>query len=806
VPRVNFSVGVEGSADVVRAVRGLTALMRSAFSEMRTESQRAATAQLASLRCVVQSERTAIASRRAAIMSAYDAWKRAESALTDAVTRGAHDRESITKREADSRRKYLDSIKMSATQVERAWTAVVAEEARRREQIHSREGRGGGGGGGGGGRGGMGLGGALRASFGTMQGFVQGVHGEIQDARRTRAGSAQTLIGAMTQIGAGRADVQIAMGRITAAAQRHGMTTDEIAGAIAAAQTEFSVLGNRGEFSRLSAGDRSRLMQERISQTIGTAVQGRNLGADPGEFTRLAGMFHQNRISVVDDLLARTVAMAQQGAIEPAAVTRQAMTPILRRMQQAMSRLGPGATQDQLQSAARNEYTEAFAELQVLRSRGYNPRNAGQGLANVSGALEGNVVAEKMRTNLRNAGHGATGATADAIRELLGSGEHGLFEADPTARGRFRLREGVRGNAMGLAERLSAAGLSDTQAENIFAGGGHGNPQSLQRNWRQLITAGMGADAEGHRGFEVIRDLKNATLSADEQAGMADVYENSPLAELNRNEERRLAALTDNTSQLTRLSTAFADWTAAHPVKAAAVPALAGVAGQIGGAVLGSGGGAVLGEGALAGVGGSVGAGLGGIALGGVGLGLAGLGGAAALGAGAYVDRGRYLAGHGLGNNDLDWLGKPTMVGGEESVRNIVREHDTARQQRLAEHAAESDYLHGTSAGLRTPEGAAAAMTAIGGAGGVTTTVEAAIKRRIDAGAAGGAGVPAGAAGATGAPQPVALSQATIDAMGASFARSLAATNLNVRPDPTTQAHRDGQTGGHDAESRRGGL
>ena len=66
-----------------------------------------------------------------------------------------------------------------------------------------------------------------------------------------------------------------------------------------------------------------------------------------------------------------------------------------------------------------------------------------------------------------------------------------------------------------------------------------------------------------------------ASLTDTDVTQMRDAYENSPLAELTRNEEARLSALTDNSSKLVELSNKVADLTAGMPVQAAALQGLA---------------------------------------------------------------------------------------------------------------------------------------------------------------------------------------------------------------------------------------
>lgn len=703
MPRINLQFGVEGTADVTRAVLGLSAAMKRVFAEMKTEAAKAAAATVAGQRQTVVAERAALEQRKALIHRAYDDWKKSERALTDAVSKGSHDRDRIAKTETATRQKYLDSLKVSAGQVEREWTRIMEEEARKRDAIREREASAASRGGGGGGRhGGMAT--AVRSTLGSALGVAQDTHGQIQDARRTRAGTTQTLIGALAQVGGNRAGVQDAMRRLSAAARESGITADDLAGAVSAAQTEFSVLGNREDYRGMDPTQRQAAINARLQENLDIARRGRNLGSDPAEFLRLSGMFRQQglRGPALDQLLANAVSMAQHGSTELSAITRTAMTPIMRQMGTELATLGPGASEEERQAAIARSFNRGFASTQVLGQRGYTPRMAAMTQANLDIYLSGNTGAERIRHNLEVAQRTAQGPLRDHIASLLSDGASGMFEADPANRGRMRLREGLRGNSIALASAFHDAGLGSTEMTNIVAGGGAGNRQGLMANMRNLTGALMTENAQGVSGYSAIKELSQATLSRAEEHDMADVFENSPMAELNRNEERRLGALTDNSSRLVELSNRIAAFTAAHPLGMTVAENFGNVAGTAFGAVIGRllGGG---GAGALANGGGSllstvVQGGGAGIGLGAGGLAAMGLIGGGALAAGAYMDRQHYLGQYGLSGNDVDWLGRPTIVGGQESITNLIRENDRNRHNRQLANADDFDAAHGSDA------------------------------------------------------------------------------------------------------------
>ena len=528
------------------------------------------------------------------------------------------------------------------------------------------------------------------------------LHGQFQDARRQRARTRLELGGKLVEAGATRAEANTLFSSLSTQALAHGMNADERAGAVAAAQTEFSVLGSTQDLRGMDPARRMRALRERLNAALERAVQGRNMGADPGEFLRLSGMFTQQGFdpTTVDDLLARTVSMAQRGAIEPGAVTRTAMTPIMQRMQAAMGALGADATPEARSAAARNAYVQSFAELQVLRSRGWNPRRGANAMAALDQSLTGNITAGRMQTNLQAVRDSARGPLRERVSTLLGTGEGGLFEDDPERQGQRRLRAQYRGNAVALSATLAQAGLTGEQTANIFAGGGHGNAQAMQANWRQLMQSMLGTNAEGVTGFAAVNDLGQATLTQADRDRMWDFYENSDAAKLARNEESRLQALGDNTGALRNLSDRIADWTARNPLGSTALEAgggmlggmLAGVGGRALGWLFGLGGGGATAAGALGVEGTAAGTALGaGGAAGGLGVlgtigAFLGVGaGAAAMGGAAYsAASGETVDGRRLSGTERAQAGLSSLMPGS-AIGELLSQIPGAVERGLAQ-------------------------------------------------------------------------------------------------------------------------
>lgn len=628
MPRITLQLGIEGSADVARSLQGLTTAARTAFASMKAEANAAANSILQGHHRIIAGEQQTLNARRLIMAQAVNSWKTSEAAMIAAVVQGSSNRLRLVQNEVTQRKQLLDSIRNTASQTEQAVTRTIEEEARKRIAAQaavgaaataaSRAGAGGSGGGRSRGEapssapagGGFSHRAAGLASSAVSATIGAGFHAMdmMHDARYRRAATMENVLQATTQVTGSRGAGQAVMAQITAAAREHGIDANVLAQSVLGAQTEFAALGSRSDYAgltqaqqiaRLTGGDPSQNGRGGVAGIIAGAVRGRNLGSNPAEFARLQAMFNQQGIrgGANDNLLASFVAAAQTGAVETGAVTRTAMQPIMARMQMAATaaeaEFAPGMS-DADKATARSEAMStaghrAFVEMQVLASRGFSPRNAGNVLRTTGQALTSNVTAERMQRNIRAARESATGPLRGQLGSLLGTGANGLFEDDPNQRGHSRLRQQYH-DGVELASGLSSAGLNPTQMGNIFAGSGTGNAQALQRNMRAIIGSLMANNAQGVSGFEAVKTIANTRLSGADEAGMRDTFENSPMATFVRQEEQRLTALTDNTGALGRLSERLDRFRADHPLAApviegAATLAVSAGAGQLAGRV-----------------------------------------------------------------------------------------------------------------------------------------------------------------------------------------------------------------------------
>lgn len=521
-----------------------------------TEAQRAVAA-------TVRAEQQKI---RAARMSA-DARKRAEEEATRVAADEARKRGLSSEQEARVKQNALERYTRLYEQEERRQTAAAEREAAkrlqawrrayaetRREQAQERRETS---------AGAARAVGAAGAAAQAAGGFAGATIGMVRDARASRAGAERSIGNALYQAGGSRADVTSAMQTVTQFAQREGISTDTVAQAMQAAQTEFSVFGD----ARTSATDR----QSRLSAFLENVKLARNTGNDEAEFSRLAGLFSNQGFDpgLQRQLLLYAAGAAQRGAVEVGAITRQSMPAITARMGLAMS--AARAAGGDPQQAAVAEFREAMAELEVVRgTQGATPRDAGNAIRNVTQSLRGNVTQDRLRTNI---------VTALGQNSAL---EQQLYEDDPNRRGEKRLRARYT-NALDLVAAFGEQHLNADQFMNITRGGGHGNPLSLLSNERRVLGNLLNADAEGRTGIGRIRDLRDpgvALTDADVARG-AGVFGGDEQARLARNEETRLNALTTNTEGINRLTDRIDQFLARNPLAPAAAAAAAPVAAKV---------------------------------------------------------------------------------------------------------------------------------------------------------------------------------------------------------------------------------
>lgn len=390
---------------------------------------------------------------------------------------------------------------------------------------------------------------------------MRNIHGAVQSAQATRAQTENTLNSAFYQAGAGAGDVGALHRTVFDFARNRGMDSSELAAAANAAQTEFSVFGD----SRSSQADR----QQKLRQFLGNAELARDTFQDVGQVARVAGLMQNAGITgeTQRTALLGLTGMAQRGAIELGGVTREAMAPMQMRMANAVNRLrqsNPNASPEAIAHAQQQAMFETMAEMEVGRGLGFSPRQLGNVTASMETRLQSNVVQGRLLANIRN----SRGLSQEQRSRLVSS----LFETD--ARGQQHLQAGMQ-STVGLARGLLAAGVDSTTAQNLLAGGGRGNPQSLQANERRIVAAMMGSEGNVR---SLVEGAGRDFTERDVQRGR-EIVDNSRQNRLTQTEEERAGALTDNTSAIVNLSNRIAALSGSNPMATAIGGSVAGALG-----------------------------------------------------------------------------------------------------------------------------------------------------------------------------------------------------------------------------------
>lgn len=555
-----------------RAVFNLTADSSSVVSALNAlpgAARRAATLMRAELRSVFRYADKGAKEMQVEVAKAYaeaavaakrygDEAKRAEQRHTAAAKSEGGYRTNARKNEADEAIKQEQRITTNAEREARRRVNVARNAAR----TMARD--------------------ALARGVSAASSFGGTAHGAIQSARQSAAGGERALGSAVYQAGGNRSEVMARMAQVRAASLRTGLSVDEITRAALSTQTEFSSLS--GE----STGDRSR----RFDDFLRTVTFAANTGNDASETARLQGMLASSGFGsgMQDTLMRFAGGAAQAGAIELGGLTREGLGSIMRRMADASGALGANATTQQREEAMAGAFRQQVAAMEVFRGQGQTARNAGNALMSMQTFLRDPSRQDKILGNITN----AEAATTDQGRRgRLAALRAQLFEADPSRRGKSRLRAQFTDPLQLQAALARTMGNDPTATANLLAGGGHGNPQSLLANQRILLGLLTSQDANGRSAASRVLALQGATLSQGDVTRGSEIFGTDTQSQLNREETQRTAALTDNTNAIVRLSNSLAGWSAQNPLLAAAA---GGVGVNMGGLALARGGGAIAGS------------------------------------------------------------------------------------------------------------------------------------------------------------------------------------------------------------------
>lgn len=540
-------------ARALLSLEGDPAQLRSVLSGLRQDSRTTAEAVSGDFRKM--GSEASKAYRQVASAAARNRAKivEEEQRITAATAAGADRRKQIAEAEGNYRTSAKRAEEAAVARSEEKVTTVATRESRRRiaqlrqeatdRQRLARE-----------------MGRRGEAFVGGAMGVGREIYGAVT-GERPRAATIQRSVGnAIYQAGGTFADVQATTGVVQRFARDRGLDATELAAALSAAQTEFSVLGN----ARTSAADRSR----NLEHFLGAAALGQSTGNNVGEFTRLAGLFSDSGITGQQQrqMLLYAAGAAQQGAVEVGGVTREGMSAMRARMGAAAARARRVGADPV--AAMQQEFRQAFAEVEVARSSGETTRAGANAMASLTRALGSSVVSDKLLNNIQQ----YRGINAEQRTQLT----QALFENDPQRRGHQRLRTSMQ-NPLAMIAAFGAAGIDQSTFMNLTRGGGQGNPLSLLENQRRVVGALLNTDAEGNSGISRVRRLMDtgALGEADVRRGEG-IFTQDRQAQLNKEQESRSMALTDNTNAVVNLTESLNRTAAENPLVAPIAAAAGG--------------------------------------------------------------------------------------------------------------------------------------------------------------------------------------------------------------------------------------
>lgn len=434
----------------------------------------------------------------------------------------------------------------------------------------------------------------------SARGSLTSLHGDIQSERRTRAEANRGLTHALE--GAGIRDFGgVARQRISEFTERTGMNYSDVVAALQMGQQRGSALELRG-----------RTPEAALNDALNVVRQANATGTDAGQLLAARGRIGAQGITGarLDELMRFVQFAADRGSVEVDQIIQQGLPGALRLMSSRTGAMA-NATPEQRQAAAAAAFRESVAVQEVFAGTGMGPTRASNTFAALQSFMTTPRRQDLVRGNLQNFAQSLTGndpetrARRAAVEGLI-SGPDAIYEDDPSRRGQRRLRADIANNPMLLAERVTTAMGGNAQAAaNIFAGGGQGNPQAFLSNMRNAMEIIASTNPEtGRMRSEAIREIAGGGYTEQDIARRRGEVERDDLATINRNEEARAKALTDNTSALVRMSTSLDNFTRSSPFGAQAATLATGAAGVgLGGiargavAALGVGGTALVGAG-----------------------------------------------------------------------------------------------------------------------------------------------------------------------------------------------------------------
>jgi hypothetical protein len=402
-----------------------------------------------------------------------------------------------------------------------------------------------------------------RAAWGAASGGAQAASAALgdalaqtHDAEQRRAVSQHAIYNMSRQTGANAAEAGRYSARLAQISEQHGIPMEVLAEAAVNAQGTFSSL----------AGDTAQARSQALERFISTALEAQTVSGveSIGQHTMLSGLVDQ--IGGSDEQRRATrlgiAHLTELGAIEETQLIQQGMPALMGQVGAAQGALPAGSTPEQIAQAGHRALIQGVAEMEVMRGvGGYSATASGNVFSNMGTALTSDVTQQRILNNI-NHGQGMTERQRNHVRQAL-------FQTDRNG------HSTLRGNLTDPVQFAAAAAevLQDnpTAFQNLFAGGGHGNAQGLQANWRRLGARMFTRDEHGEAAFERIKRFAHASaegISNEDMERRRSLTEADPMTRMVKQEERRLNALTQNNTALHDLNQTLQNFRANNPLLA----------------------------------------------------------------------------------------------------------------------------------------------------------------------------------------------------------------------------------------------
>lgn len=429
----------------------------------------------------------------------------------------------------------------------------------------------------------------LREVGGVAFQFASTAHGMIQDARQTAARRETDLDSTFLQLvpqGADAAEIARMRATIRQYAHDQRMDPDALFEAVGAAQSAHNALGGATPALRAQA-----LQQTLRDANFASVIDPRS----PGGITRLGALLRgQGGVTpeIHDAILRQAAGISFQGSVETDAALQSGLPGLMR----AISTNTANTPDAERGRVVQETIADFLAQVQTTAASG----GAVTVSANRMGALRGSLTNAYRQDQIGRALANRVGTMTADQRAEFGS----AFTRD--RRGRYTMNADMAASPSAAARFFGHMFGNDANAARNFLGthGGGGNRQLLRNNEAELLTSyfatGQNAAGQTVRQYDLVEELKRATVTAQQEQIMRQVRGGEDQLNLNREESDRERALTDNTSVMNRLSNAVSGWLARNPLAGAAISAGGTVAGgSMASSALSAAGGTALGGAAV---------------------------------------------------------------------------------------------------------------------------------------------------------------------------------------------------------------